>query len=312
MNKLTKRGLFPAVSWSRREMVLYYWFPALVLEFAKRVLRWWSGLRRRVVNVGNRRWVYLEGGTGDPVVFVHGFGIDKDHFWTFLRGFSKSYRVVVPDLPGFGEGTKRLTESYDIPSQVKRLDLFLDKLGLDSFHMFGESLGGYISGYYASEYPEKVKSLALMDAGGVSPTVPSDALRRFEEDGKAILVYKTVEEFEEFLSYVLEHSPCIPGPFKRYYAMQGALNYRLHNKIIQDILDTGMYLLESRLSEISAETLVVWGANDRLFDVSTVEKFVSSIPKSRSVIVEDCGHVPYFEKPKEVKRAYREFLEGLS
>ena len=301
-----------AMLWSPREMILYNWFPALVLESAKRVLRWYSGLRRRVVNVGNRRWVYLEGGTGDPVVFVHGFGIDKDHFWTFLRGVSKSYRVVVPDLPGFGEGTKRFTDSYDIPSQVKRLDLFLDKLGLDSFHMFGESLGGYISGYYASKYPEKVKSLALMDAGGVSPTVPSDALRRFEEDGKVILVYKTVEEFEEFVSYVFEHLPWIPRPFKRHYAMQGALNHELHSKIVEDILDTGLYLLESRLSHISAETLVVWGANDRLFDVSTVEKFVSGIPKSRSVIIEDCGHVPYFEKPKEAKRAYREFLAGLS
>jgi abhydrolase domain-containing protein 6 len=264
------------------------------------------------VSAGNRRWVYLEGGRGEPAVFLHGFGVDKDHFWTFLHGFSKSYRVVVPDLPGFGEGTRRLTDGYDIPTQVKRLNKFLERLGLDSFHLFGESLGGYIGGYYASEYPEKVRTLALMDAGGVSPAVPSDALRLFEESGKVILVYRTVEEFEEFISFVFKKAPWIPGPFKRHFAMMGALNHEFNSKIVQDILDTGMYLLESRLPEISARTLVIWGRNDRLFDESVVEKFVTRIPGCRAVVIEDCGHVPYFEKPKEAKQAYREFLKSLS
>ena len=73
-----------------------------------------------------------------------------------------------------------------------------------------------------------------------------------------------------------------------------------------------MDLLENRLSLIRARTLIVWGKNDRITNVSGVEKLEKGIANSRTVIIDQCGHVPYLEKPAEAKRAYREFLDNRS
>ena len=308
MNGLVKRTPALIKSWSFRHALIYYRLPALALEVMKYAMRGLSGLRKRDIQIEDHYWAYLEGGTGDPIVFVHGFGVDKDRFWTFLTGFSRSYRVIVPDLPGFGEGSRHLSASYDIPTQVKRLNGFFERIGLDSFHLFGVSLGGYISGYYASEYPEKVRSLALMDSAGVSSRTMSEALRLFEEEGEVVLLYRTEQEFERLVSLLFDDPPWMPRLLKRHLALLGAMDYKLHSKIVQDILDSGLYLLEERLSRISAETLVIWGGNDRLFDVSGVEKFAGRIPKNEIVIIDHCGHVPFLEKPKQAKQAYQRFL----
>jgi pimeloyl-ACP methyl ester carboxylesterase len=73
----------------------------------------------------------------------------------------------------------------------------------------------------------------------------------------------------------------------------------------------GLNLLEDRLQRIRAETLIIWGANDRILHVSSVEKFEKGLKNSRTVIIDRCGHVPYFEKPGETKRACGDFLSNL-
>jgi pimeloyl-ACP methyl ester carboxylesterase len=78
------------------------------------------------------------------------------------------------------------------------------------------------------------------------------------------------------------------------------------------MVEGGMNLLESRLPKIQARTLIIWGANDRIVHVSSVEKFQEGLRNSQTVILDQCGHIPYFEKAKETRRAYRRFLAGLS
>ena len=140
---------------------IFYFAPGLVLKSATLLMRWQAGVRKKEVIVDGHRLVYLEGGAGETILFVHGFGMDKDRWGPFLKGFNGSYRMVVPDLPGFGETPPLSSGGYDIPSQVRRLNRFVERTGLKNFHLVGISMGGYISAYYASEYPEKVKSLAL-------------------------------------------------------------------------------------------------------------------------------------------------------
>ncbi|MBK5101223.1 MAG: alpha/beta hydrolase [Desulfobacteraceae bacterium] len=293
-------------------VAIYLWAPGALFGSATQMLRWWAGLERHEVQIDDHRWVYLAGGKGETIVFIHGFGADKDRWGTFLTGFGRSYRLIVPDLPGFGENSKIASASYDIPSQVKRLSRFVERIGLDSFHLVGISMGGYISSYYASEYPDKVKSLLLMDAAGVRSRLPSYVMQYYEKEGKILLLYKTREEFEKFLSVVFYRPPWLPGRLKAYFMKKGALQYEFKKKILKDMTSEGMDLLEDRLPRIKARTLIVWGANDRITDVSSVDKFESGLGDSQTVIIENCGHVPYLEKPAETKRAYREFLADLA
>ena len=290
---------------------VYYLFPGVIFETATHTLRWWAGLERREVQVDDHKWVYLDGGEGETILFIHGFGADKDRWGPFLAGFSGSFRLVVPDLPGFGENRGVFSASYDIKSQVKRLNRFVEKIGLAEFHAVGISMGGYIAAFYAGEYPEKVKSLALMDAAGVRSRIPSFFWQTYEKEGKVVLLYRTPQEFDEFMSVLFYRPPWVPGRFKFYMAQKGAHHYAFRKKVLEDMARCGLYLLEDRLQRIRAKTLIIWGANDRILHVSSVEKFERGLKNSRAVIIDKCGHVPYFEKPGETKRAYRSFLAGL-
>jgi abhydrolase domain-containing protein 6 len=289
-------------------LVLYFWFPGVILEGAKKVVRWQAGLSRHTIQVDDHHWVFLEGGTGETVLFVHGFGMEKDGWGLFLKAFSKSYRLIVPDLPGFGENSQVASATYDVPSQVKRLSRFVETISVNRFHLVGSSMGGYIAGFYASEYPEKVLSLALFNPGGVSSLVPSDMWRRYAERGEIALLYKTKQGFEDLLTLLFYRVPLVPGAFKTYFAELGASNYAFYEKVLRDLEQAGLYQLEPRLSRVEARTLVVWGANDRILHVSGAEKFREGIKTVKVVILEQCGHVPFFEKKKETTKAYQDFL----
>ncbi len=293
--------------------ILYSLFPGFLFKSGIRIIRWWGGLRRYEVQVDDHRWVYLEGGKGKTILFVHGFGADKDRWGTFITSFSKDYRVVAPDLPGFGESSRIASACYDIPTQVKRLDRFVKILGLSRFHLVGISMGGYIGAYYASQYPEKVETLALMDPAGVRSRIPSFLEELYRKTGNIPLLYRTPAQFDRMMAVVFHHPPWVPGAIRGYLAREGAANYTFYRKILRDMIKGGMDRLEGRLKNIRARTLLIWGADDRVLHVSGVEKFEMGLrDKRRVVIMEDCGHVPYIEKPGQTIMIYRDFLESAS
>jgi pimeloyl-ACP methyl ester carboxylesterase len=290
---------------------IYWWFPGIIVEGGIRLLRWRAGLTPERVQVDDHRWVYLEGGEGETILFVHGFGANKDTWGPFLKDFSKDYRLVVPDLPGFGENSKVASANYDIPHQVQRLHRFVQSIGLNAFHLVGTSLGGYIAAYYASEYPDNVKSLALIDAAGVESRIPSTMLQRYRESGENLLLFRTPEEFGELMSLLYYEEPEIPKRLQHYFVERATADFAFYEAMVEDILGGGLNLLEGRLSDIQAKTLIIWGANDEMTHVSSVEKFENGIAHTTTVIIDQCGHAPFLEKPQETERAYRSFLAEL-
>jgi abhydrolase domain-containing protein 6 len=288
-------------------LVLYFRFPGVVVEGSKKLLRWQAGLSRHTIQVEDHRWVYLEGGKGETILFLHGFGMEKDGWGLFPKAFSSDYRVILPDLPGFGENSRLDSADYGVPSQVKRLNRFTESLGLDRFHLAGSSLGGYIAGFYASEYPQKIKSLALFNPAGVNSPVASDMWRRYEETGETALVYRTREGFEELMRLLFNRVPPVPGPFRTYFAELGASNCAFYEKVLRD-LERGRVELEPRLSRVEARALVVWGANDRILHVSGAEIFRKGLKNVKVAILDQCGHAPFIEKRAETIKTYREFL----
>ncbi|MBN2034097.1 MAG: alpha/beta hydrolase [Deltaproteobacteria bacterium] len=279
-----------------------------VIEGAKRILRRRAGLKRHEVQVGDHRWAYLDGGKEEVIIFVHGFGMEKDGWTIFLKHWSGSYRVVVPDLPGFGESTKVDTAVYDVPHQVDRLDLFIKALGITSFHLAGISMGGAIAAYYAGEHPEKVKSLFLLAPAGVISRVPSEAWCEYREKGKIALLYKNLEEFDRLLDMVFYKRPFVPRVIKRCFAREGAREIRFREGILRDLERQGIHILEGRLSRVKAPTLLIWGKNDRIVHVSGTEKFQKDLQNCRIITPERCGHAVFFDRPDVTREAYRSFL----
>jgi len=271
--------------------------------------RWLAGLTPGSVQVDDHRVCYLEGGKGETILLVHGFSADKDNWNRLARLLTPHYRVVAIDVPGFGESSKLAGASYGVPSQVSRLDRVVAALGLDRFHLAGNSMGGAIAAEYAARFPDKVLSLALLDTAGVSGCPRRSELSQLLEKGDNPLLVSRPEDFDRVLDMVFVKRPWVPGSVKTYLARQAVANREFDDKIFHD-LHLEEYAINDDLPRIRARTLILWGDTDRLTDASCTQVLEQGLPESVTVVMKDCGHIPMIERPKETANHYLKFLQG--
>ncbi len=268
--------------------------------------RFSSGLRRRTVQLGDHRVVYSEGGKGEPVVLVHGFGAAADTWNRFAGRLTKRYRVIAPDLPGWGASTRLEAESYGYSSQVERLHQFLALLGLGRVHLVGHSMGGFIASAYAARYPDEVITLTLMAPHGVAEPQPSD-LARSVAKGDNWLVADSPQAFDRLLNNVFAKRPYIPGPVLKYLAKRTIQGSAKSGEIFAE-MQTNDPPLEERLPRIKAPTLIIWGDQDRVLHVSCLDVFRQGIKNSEVLVLRGCGHMPMTENTRECADAWLAFL----
>jgi len=273
-----------------------------------------EGLRKdanvtiKSIDIPDFKIVYAEGGTGDTIIMVHGFGANKDLAWLKMAKYlTPNYRVIIPDLPGFGDSSKPENAKYNHMSQVERLHLFAKELKLTKFHLVGNSMGGAIVGIYAADYPEMVTTLALFDSSGVKSPIKSEL---FLLVGKGInpLIVKDVNDFDKYLEFNYLKPPQLPSSMKQYMTEKAVAAGPFNKKIWKD-LGADSLMLESKLNKITAPTLIVWGDSDKLIHISSVPILEKNIKNSKSVIMKECGHLPMMEKPAETASIYQDFLK---
>lgn len=284
-------------------------FPGAALSVAVRVERGLSHLEKKQVSIQGLTMPYLEGGPkGGPVLLLlHGFAADKDNWTRFARSLTDEYRVIAPDLPGFGESVASSTISFDIASQADRLSLFTEAIGLPAQHVAGNSMGGYLAGVYALRYPKRVKSLIFFDNAGIKSPRPSELVERIQR-GENPLIARTPEEFDRLISFVFVETPFIPPPVRSYLAARAVRDRERLDKIWKDVFAAPVPL-EERLAEIAAPVLIIWGDQDRVLDVSSTEVMKQALPAAELVVLKACGHMPMVERPEESARIVRGFLE---
>ena len=119
------------------------------------------------------------------------------------------HSVMAPDLPGHGDSTSSLERKYDIQSQALWLALFVDKLGMDRFNIFGSSMGGAIAIYYTHLHPDRIMTLGLMSSAGVLSPNPSEYMQLLEKGENPLLVHSR-DDFENMLNFVMVKPPYMP------------------------------------------------------------------------------------------------------
>jgi len=265
-----------------------------------------ADLENKTVTVGPHTIHYLEGGTGDNIILIHGFGADKDNWTRFSRYLTDKYHVVALDLPGFGESSRIASESYGIEEQIKRVHQFAEKLGMKKYHIVGNSMGGYIAGVYGAEYPSEILSIGLFAPAGIKPVVENELIKEFKK-GKNPLLVSTEEEYDHLLDLCFEKQPYIPGSVKSYLAGIAIKHRDFNEKIFKEF--TTDFILEKRMKDISAKTLVLWGDKDKILDVSGADILTKGIKNSKKIIMKDCGHTPMIERPEETAGYYLDFIK---
>ncbi len=273
-----------------------------------------SGLYPMETTVSGTPIAYLEGGDGEVVVLLHGFTANKDHWTRVARFLTPHVRVIAPDLPGFGESGLVDGGDYSVEAQARRLHEFATTIGLTRFHLGGSSTGGNIAGVYAGMFPDSVKSLWLIAPLGVQGAAPSEVERMVAAGQPPPLIIRRPEEYGRVLDLVFENRPWIPTPTRRYMARQAAARYHHYTWIYGQIRAVGpdgpgpATPLQPFLSGLAIPTLIVWGEEDRVLDVSGADLLAAVMEQAQVEIMPDTGHLPMLESPEAVARRYLEFI----
>lgn len=290
-------------------LIGYFFFPGLLVKWAIKSERRAAGLQLKRVLVEDHEIAYLEGGHGETILMVHGFAANKDNWDRFSKYISPAYHVVGLDMPGFGESTCLEDASYSITEQAKRLNRFVDAIGLKKFHIVGNSMGGHIAARYTVMFPGRVLSLGLFNSAGVPSPVPSEMNRKLSKGEPNPLDAGSVDEFDRLLKFVFSTPPDIPR-FAKKLLVEEAQRHKTSNQKIFKQISAENGALEPDLPKIKAHTLVLWGDQDRVLDVSCVQIFQKALPNCAVVIMQACGHLPMIERPKEAAEHYLDFLKS--
>lgn len=266
-----------------------------------------AGLRERRAQIAGFSMPYLEGGLGEPLVLVHGFGGDKDNFTRIARLLTPRFRVIAPDLPGFGEATRDLTARYHIDAQVERLRAFIAQLGLGAVHLGGSSMGGFIAAQLAATYPAEVRSLWLLDAAGALVARDTEIINRYIATGEMALLVRREADYGALLKAVAHRAPLLPHSLRLTLARRAVADYALHSRIFREI-GVESPQLDERYSAIRAPTLIVWGRDDRILNPAAGEVMRTRVPRSRLVLMEGTGHLPMIERPGATAADFLAFL----
>ena len=285
--------------------------PHVATRWALALERKRNGLTLKSQTASGFTMPYLEGGHGDVLVLIHGFAGDKDNFTRLAGHLVSHFRVIVPDLPGFGDATRDPAASYRMEDQVERLHVFLRALGIKRMVLGGNSMGGFIASEYAARHPEQVRAVWLLDAAGTEAAHNTPMLQEYLASGDFPLLIRDLSGADRLIRATMSRPPYFPGFLKRVLAQRGIQDYALHSEILKD-LAINSPMLESQYKDLPTPALIVWGAEDRLLNPAAVQTQRTVFPASHCIVMAGIGHVPMLEAPKKTARDFLQFAAGLS
>jgi pimeloyl-ACP methyl ester carboxylesterase len=257
-----------------------------------------SDVSEQTVQVGETELHLLRGGSGRPVLVLH--GLEGPEGWlAFHESLAANARVYAPDHPGFGE-TKRPEWLESISDEAKFYLWFLQKAGLDQVDLVGFGIGGWIGAEMATMSPRSLRHVVLCDPAGLRPS---------ESSMLDIFVIPWRQVLERCV-----HNAADCAEFQRIYTERPIVEFGGHREAGRTMTMRMTYRpymysrsLQPFLARIDVPTLVVWGADDQIIPVECAETWRSSIPGAQLRILEDCGHWPHFDQPQQLAALVRDF-----
>jgi pimeloyl-ACP methyl ester carboxylesterase len=267
----------------------------------------------KFIEINGMQVHYRDEGKGFPIVLVHGTASSL-HTWNdWTTALTKDHRVIRMDLPAFGLTGPNKDANYSIEAYTKFLHQFLSKIKLDKFYLAGNSLGGNIAWNYAAEYPEKVEKLILVDASGLPTNKPQPAIFKMAKTPvlNSLFLYVTPKFFikKNMEQVYADKTKITDDLVTRYHKMALRVGNRL---AFIDRAKTDFKLGEKsnleKLRSIQTPTLLIWGAKDTWIPLDNGKRMDRFLSNSKLVVLENSGHVPMEENPKESFDVLSSFL----
>lgn len=268
-------------------------------------------LRMRRVDCDGIDWHILEGGHGEPLVLLHGFNGDGYHFARVSRRLGKHFRIIAPDLPGFGQTLFDEELDYSIEAQAERVLTLLDQLGIERFYLGGSSMGGYVACALAARAPERVRALWLLNPGGLQNVPLSPLFEVVYAGGHNALVVRDRRDFRRLMDYCFVRPPWLPRPLARELADRAGRHAERAAEIFEAIRFRSTPL-EEIAPAIEVPTLIVWGQADQVLHPGGLNLLAERMPEARTLLLPATGHLPMIEKPRATAEAWISFAESTA
>jgi pimeloyl-ACP methyl ester carboxylesterase len=242
-----------------------------------------NGVGSNYTTIDGYRIHYFEGGSGPPIVLLHGLGSRAEDWANIMPQLVHGGRhVYAIDLLGYGRSARPRNVAYSIPQEAGIVEKFIASQNLGQTDLGGWSMGGWIATRVALDEPEHIRRLAIYDSAGL----------RFDLPFKASLFWPDNPAALAALNDVLSpgHAPKMPGVLQqdilRLVRRNGWVVQRSMNSML-----TGADLLDGKLGALKMPVLIVWGKQDQLTPVSLAYIFHGQTPQSVLEIYDGCGHL---------------------
>ena len=292
-----RRGLLLLAALVVLLVAFFVWRPGSALTAIATARLQLSGVESRYVQLGPYRIHCFVGGTGEPLVLVHGLGGRALDFAPLMLALVREHRVIALDLLGYGR-SDRPDVNYSVTLETGILRQFLESQGLTRFDLAGWSMGGWVSLNFASQYPDHVRRLILLDSAGMKFT-PSFDLR--------LLSPHTVAEMHGLEKLMTPHSERTPAFITRDFLHQLRAEDWVIQRTVANMI-TMREVMDGKLSGVTMPVLMVWGKQDIMTPPSIAEEMRREMPQSVLAVLDDCGHLAPIECHDRVLVEIERFL----
>ncbi|HRD15184.1 MAG TPA: alpha/beta fold hydrolase [Mycobacterium sp.] len=274
-------------------------------------------LTERTVTVAGRDIFVAEKGAGPAVVMLHGGGPGASGVSNYSRNLdalARSFRVIVPDMPGYGRSAKHVDHSDPFGYLADAIRGLLDELGIGTAHLVGNSYGGAAALRLALDTPRRAGRLVLMGPGGIGTTrgLPTDGL-------KSLLSYyggegPTREKLATFIrNYLVYDGAAVPDDL---------IDLRYQASIDPEVIaspplrrPSGLRTLwrmdltrDKRLRHLPNPTLVLWGRDDKVNRPTGGPLLLKTMPNAELVMTSHTGHWMQWERAELFNQLVADFL----
>lgn len=265
-----------------------------------------AGLESHELEVGGQNWIYYEGGTGPTIMLLHGFDGSRDNWVPVAKELTGNFRVVIPDLPGWGQSLPVAGTDYGPRAEAKRLAAFIERVAPRNVVLIGHSMGGLIAGLYAADHPDHIAAIGFVDSAGVG---------HFEApltDGSNPFAFTDRAGFEHMLALVFAEPPKLPGRIEDVFVKRNSNRLAMIKQSFALASRSGAaHALESILPGIDKPVLVMWCRDDQLISSDAVNVFRKKLGASPRIDVTTlfgCSHMPMLEQPHATAQAITRFM----
>ena len=259
------------------------------------------GVHSRYVKVDGYQLHYLVGGSGRPLLLVHGLG-SRGEDWANLipELIAGGNRVYALDLLGYGDSAQPRDAQYSIPQEASIVEGFLDSQHLRQVDVAGWSMGGWIALQVALQQPQRVRRLVLLDSAGLRFQLSFDP---------ALFQPASPQDLAKLEELLFPHPRPLPGFLAMAMLRRGDHVGWVVRRSVQSMM-TGQDLVDGKLGALTMPVLIGWGDQDKLIPISVGYQLHKEILQSALDVYAGCGHLAPQECVSQVGPSVVDFLNA--